>query len=85
MPVHNCSITTCPILGCTTHFAERWDKQYPAISKLWCRHWDHVTPFFAFPQEIREVIYTTNAIESMNRGLRKIIKTRGAFPTDEAP
>ena len=43
-----------------------------------------MTPFFAFPQEIRKVIYTTNAIESMNRGLRKIIKTRGAFPTDEA-
>ena len=65
-------------------FAEHWDKQYPTISRLWRRHWDHLTPFFAFPQEIRKVIYTTNAIESMNRGLRKIIKTRGAFPTDEA-
>ncbi len=65
-------------------FAEHWDKQYPTISRQWRRHWDHLTPFFAFPQEIRKVIYTTNAIESMNRGLRKIIKTRGAFPTDEA-
>jgi len=65
-------------------FAERWDERYPSISKTWRRNWDHVSPFFAFPQEIRKVIYTTNAIESMNRGLRKIIKTRGAFPTDEA-
>ena len=65
-------------------FAERWDERYATISKLWRRNWGHLTPFFAFPQEIRKVIYTTNAIESMNRGLRKIIKTRGAFPTDEA-
>ena len=65
-------------------FAERWEERYPTISKLWRRNWDHLSPFFAFPQEIRKVIYTTNAIESMNRGLRKIIKTRGAFPTDEA-
>ena len=65
-------------------FAGRWDDRYPSISKLWRRHWDHLTPFFAFPKEIRKVIYTTNAIESMNRGLRKIIKTKGAFPTDEA-
>ncbi len=65
-------------------FAERWDEQYPTISRQWRKNWDHLSPFFAFPQEIRKVIYTTNAIESMNRGLRKIIKTRGAFPTDEA-
>lgn len=65
-------------------FAERWDKPYPTISRQWRKNWDHVSPFFAFPQEIRKVIYTTNAIESMNRGLRKIIKTRGAFPTDDA-
>ncbi len=65
-------------------FAERWDEPYPTISRQWRKNWDHVTPFFAFPEEIRKVIYTTNAIESMNRGLRKIIKTRGAFPTDDA-
>lgn len=65
-------------------FANLWDEQYPTISRQWRRNWDHLSPFFAFPQEIRKVIYTTNAIESMNRGLRKIIKTRGAFPTDEA-
>lgn len=65
-------------------FAEIWDEKYPTISRLWRKHWDHITPFFAFPEEIRKVIYTTNAIESMNRGLRKIIKNRGAFPSDDA-
>lgn len=65
-------------------FAEIWNSKYPTISRLWRKHWEYLTPFFAFPQDIRKVIYTTNAIESLNRGLRKIIKTRGAFPTDEA-
>lgn len=65
-------------------FAGIWDSKYPTISRLWRKHWDYLTPFFAFPEDIRKVIYTTNAIESMNRGLRKIIKTRGAFPADEA-
>ncbi len=65
-------------------FAQVWDQKYPTISRLWRKHWDYLTPFFAFPEEIRKVIYTTNAIESMNRGLRKIIKTRGAFPSDNA-
>ncbi len=50
----------------------------------WQRAWEHVTPFFAFAPEIRRVIYTTNAIESLNMQLRKIIKTRGHFPNDEA-
>jgi transposase-like protein len=48
----------------------------------WQRAWEHVTPFFAFPQDIRRMIYTTNAIESLNMQLRKIIKTRGHFPND---
>ena len=65
-------------------FASIWDTKYPTISRLWRKHWDHLTPFFAFPEDIRKVIYTTNAIESLNRGLRKIIKTRGAFPSDDA-
>ena len=50
----------------------------------WTRAWQHVTPFFVFPPDIRRVIYTTNAIESLNMQLRKIIKTRGHFPNDEA-
>jgi putative transposase len=65
-------------------FAEKWDEKYPTISKSWRTNWEHLNPFFAYPEEIRKVIYTTNAIESLNRSLRKIIKTRGAFPSDEA-
>ena len=65
-------------------FAKKWDKTYPSISRSWQKSWNQITPFFAFPPEIRKVIYTTNAIESMNSSLRKIVKNRGAFPTDEA-
>ena len=59
-------------------------KRYPSVAQAWRRSWDRVIPFFAFPPEIRRVIYTTNAIESVNAQLRKVIKTRGHFPTDEA-
>jgi putative transposase len=61
-----------------------WGAKYATISGLWRRAWEHVTPFFAFPPEVRRIIYTTNAIESVHMRLRKIIKTRGHFPTDEA-
>ena len=54
------------------------------IRRSWDKHWDQLTPFFAYPPEIRKVIYTTNAIESMNSSLRKILKVRRAFPNDEA-
>jgi putative transposase len=59
-------------------------KRYPAAAKCWRSAWEHVTPFFAFTPHIRRVIYTTNAIESLNMQLRKIIKNRGHFPSDEA-
>ncbi|HEX3382582.1 MAG TPA: IS256 family transposase, partial [Paraburkholderia sp.] len=66
-------------------FAEGpWGTKYPTIVQSWQRAWEHVTPFFVFPPEIRRVVYTTNAIESLNMQLRKIIKTRGHFPNDEA-
>ena len=65
-------------------FAEQWDKQYPTISRSWMNHWTRVIPFFAFPPEIRRAIYTTNAIESLNMTLRKVIKNHRAFPTDES-
>ena len=61
-----------------------WGIKYPIIVQSWTRAWEHVTPFFVFPPDIRRVLYTTNAIESLNMQLRKIIKTRGHFPTDEA-
>ncbi len=66
-------------------FAEGpWGTKFPSIVASWRRAWPHVIPFFAFPPEIRRVIYTTNAIESVNAQLRKIIKTRGHFPSDDA-
>jgi putative transposase len=67
-----------------TDFAAKWDGAYPMVSQVWRRNWTRVTPFFGYPPEIRKAIYTTNAIEAVNRQLRKTIKTRGAFPTEEA-
>jgi transposase-like protein len=61
-----------------------WGTRFPTVVASWRRAWTHVIPFFAFPPEIRRVIYTTNALESVHGQLRKIIKTRGHFPTDEA-
>ncbi|SPT37751.1 Transposase and inactivated derivatives [Achromobacter spanius] len=61
-----------------------WGIKYPTIVQAWQRAWENVTPFFVFPPDIRRVIYTTNAIESLNMQLRKIIKARGHFPNDEA-
>jgi transposase-like protein len=61
-----------------------WGAKFPTVVAAWRRAWAHVIPFFAFPPEIRRVIYTTNALESVHAQLRKIIKTRGHFPTDEA-
>jgi len=61
-----------------------WGKKFPTVVAAWRRAWDKVIPFFAFPPEVRRVIYTTNAIESVNARLRKILKTRGHFPSEEA-
>ena len=65
-------------------FATKWDSQYPQIAKSWRANWPRIMPFFAYAPEIRRVIYTTNAIESVNFSLRKLIKNRASFPTDEA-
>ena len=65
-------------------FADTWDAKYPAISQSWRADWTRLTVFFDYPPEIRKVLYTTNAIESLNFSLRKLLKTRGAFPNDEA-
>ena len=67
-----------------TFAAGAWGQRYPAIVASWRRAWSHVIPFFAFPPEVRTVLYTTNALESVHARLRKILKTRGHFPTDEA-
>ncbi len=65
-------------------FKNKWDSKYPLIGKLWGRNWEQIVPFLAYPDYIRKAIYTTNAIESLNRSLRKILKTKGSFPNDEA-
>jgi putative transposase len=66
-------------------FAEgSWGKKYPAITQSWRRNWTEVVPFFAFPEDVRRIIYTTNAIEALNAKLRRAVRTRGHFPTDEA-
>lgn len=67
-----------------SEFAQKWDSEFPTISKSWRANWERVIPFFAYPADIRKVIYTTNAIESVNMSLRKIIKNRGSFPTDDS-
>jgi putative transposase len=61
-----------------------WGAKYPNIIQSWRRNWEHVIPFLAYPPELRRVIYTTNSIESLHMTLRKIIKNRGSFPSDES-
>jgi putative transposase len=65
-------------------FDEKWGKRFPVITQAWLEHWEYVTPFLAFPPEVRRVIYTTNAIEALNRQLRKAVKTKGHFPSEDA-
>lgn len=65
-------------------FEAQWGSDFPSIVQSWRRNWARIIPFFAYPPEIRRIIYTTNAIESLNMSLRKITKNRGAFPNDEA-
>ena len=66
------------------HFDQKWGQQLPPVVNAWRDSWEHVIPFMAFPPEVRRVIYTTNAIEALNRQLRKAIKTKGHFPNEEA-
>jgi putative transposase len=65
-------------------FDEKWGARFPVITQAWLNAWEYVTPFLAFPAEVRRVIYTTNAIEALNRQLRKAIKTKGSFPSEDA-
>jgi putative transposase len=65
-------------------FAEAWEQRYPAIVRLWRTHWSEFVPFLAFPPEVRRVIYTTNLIESLNSRLRKVVRNRGQFPSEQA-
>src|SRR6516165_6472713 len=65
-------------------FERKWEARYPMIGQLWRNNWERVIPFFSFPREIRKALYTTNAIESINSQLRRVLRNRGHFPTDEA-
>jgi len=66
------------------NFAQTWDEKYPQISRSWNNHWSNLITFFDYPKDIRKAIYTTNAIESLNSVIRKSVKTRKLFPSDEA-
>jgi transposase-like protein len=65
-------------------FGKKWDKKYPMVYKSWDKHWNDLIEFFKYPEQIRKVIYTTNAIESLNYQLRKVIKNRSSFPNDDS-
>jgi putative transposase len=65
-------------------FAETWDPKYPMISASWIENWERIVPFLAFPPDLRRAVYTTNTIEALNRQIRKIIKTRGSFPSEDS-
>jgi len=65
-------------------FSNKWDDKYPAVSKIWYNNWDNIITIFDYPDEIRKIIYTTNAIESLNSVIRKTIKNRKIFPNDES-
>jgi transposase-like protein len=67
-----------------THFGEKWDDHYPQIAKSWNTHWQNLNTLFTYPEDIRKAIYTTNAIESLNSVIRKAIKKRKIFPSDDA-
>ena len=66
------------------NFSSRWDDKYPQISRSWRAHWDNLNTLFNYPEDIRKTIYTTNAIESLNSVIRKVIKKRKLFPTDDS-
>ena len=78
------SVTETQARQALDDFAEKWDDKYPQVSKMWNRHWPHLITLFDYPEEIRRAIYTTNAIESLNSVIRKIINKRKIFPHDDS-
>ena len=83
-PIYTAASAEAAEVELETFAAGVWGQRFPTVVAAWRRAWTNVIPFFAFPPEVRRVIYTTNAIESVNARLRKIIKTRGHFPSDDA-
>ncbi|SEQ74247.1 putative transposase, partial [Nitrosomonas sp. Nm51] len=78
------SVTEEEALLALDQFAARWDEKYPQISRSWRAHWDNICTLFKYPEDIRKAIYTTNAIESLNSVIRKAVKKRKLFPTDDS-
>ena len=78
------SVTEEEALLALDKFSQKWDDKYPQISRSWHAHWHNLNTLFDYPQEIRKAIYTTNAIESLNSVVRKAIKKRKLFPTDDS-
>src|SRR5271166_7159995 len=83
-PIYAAASAEAALAALDAFEAGEWGQKFPTVVAAWRRAWDRVIPFFAFPPAIRRVTYTTNGIESVNARLRKIIKTRGHFPTDDA-
>jgi len=71
-------------LGALDDFDAKWSAKYPKIAMSWRSNWANLATYFKYPQEVRTLIYTTNAIENFNRGLRKVTKSKSVFPTDDA-
>lgn len=78
------SATEDEALQALDQFSEHWDGKHPQISRSWRAHWQNLNTIFSYPEDIRKVIYTTNAIESLNSVIRKAVKKRKLFPTDDS-
>lgn len=83
-PIYQASTADAAASALQTFAESDWGKKFPTVPLMWQRQWEQVIPFFAYPAQVRKIIYTTNAIESMHMQLRKIVKNRGHFPSDEA-
>lgn len=83
-PVYQAANADLAALALDDFAAGPWGTKFPTVAAMWRRQWQQVIPFFAYPPEVRSIIYTTNAIESLHTRLRKIVKNRGHFPSDEA-
>lgn len=83
-PIYQAATADAAASALQTFTESDWGKRFPTVPAMWQRQWEQVIPFFAYPPEVRKIIYTTNAIESMHMQLRKIVKNRGHFPSDDA-
>jgi transposase-like protein len=83
-PIYQAATADAAAAALDAFAKSEWGMKFPTVTAMWRRQWEQVIPFFAYPPEVRKIIYTTNAIESMHMQLRKIVKNRGHFPSDEA-